>query len=254
MLTGDGETYTRGYKFDLTPTSDRRPFFHNFLRWRTLPEVLPLVRSGGMPLLESGYVLLLAALAQAIVLGLVLIVLPLAAGAPRRSLRKEPATSRRTIVYFLAIGLGFMFIELAAIHQFLLYLEEPIYASAIVLTAFLAFAGIGSYASARFAEVIGERHTSRLAALAVIVLCLGRGIVPRSVAHAQRRRAPVSQDLPVPVGDRAAGLRHGSDVPHRPHRSGQPGAGPGAVGLGGKRLCLGGGRGARDGARAGDRV
>ena len=172
FVTGDGETYTREYKFDLTPTSDRRPFFHNFLRWRTLPEVLPLVRSGGMPLLESGYVLLLAALAQAIVLGLVLIVLPLAAGAPRRSLRKEPATSRRTIVYFLAIGLGFMFIELAAIHQFLLYLEEPIYASAIVLTAFLAFAGIGSYASARFAEVIGERHTSRLAALAVIVLCL----------------------------------------------------------------------------------
>ncbi|MGB5621252.1 MAG: SAM-dependent methyltransferase [Gammaproteobacteria bacterium] len=195
FVAGDGEAYTRGYKFDLTPTADRRPFFHNFLRWRTLPEVLPLLRRGGMPLLESGYVLLLAALAQAIVLGLVLIVLPLAAGAPRRSLREAPATSRRTIVYFLAIGLGFMFIELAAIHQFLLYLEEPIYATALVLTAFLAFAGIGSYASSRFAELIGERQTSRLAALMVIALC-----VAGALFLDQLLTLSAAAPLPVKVG------------------------------------------------------
>lgn len=171
-VSGRGRRFADDYKFDLAPTTDRRPFFHNFLRWRTLPEVLPLLRSGGMPLLEAGYVLLLAALVQAILLGLLLIVLPLAAGAPRRGLGQRPARSRRTVVYFLAIGLGFMFIELAAIHQFLLYLEEPIYASAIVLTAFLAFAAAGSYLSGRLAAAWGERSNSRWAAAAVIGLGL----------------------------------------------------------------------------------
>ena len=171
-VSGRGQVFAADYKFELSPTTDRRPFFHNFLRWRTLPEVLPLLRSGGMPLLEAGYVLLLAALAQAILLGFVLIVMPLAAGRPRRSLARRPARSRRTVVYFLAIGLGFMFIELAAIHQFLLYLEEPIYASAIVLTAFLAFAAAGSYVSGRLAAGWGARRNSQWAATAVIGLCI----------------------------------------------------------------------------------
>ena len=51
------------------------------------------------------------------------------------------------LVYFLAIGFAFLFIEIAFIQKFVLFLSHPLYAVAVVLFAFLLFAGIGSAAS-----------------------------------------------------------------------------------------------------------
>jgi len=168
-----GDTgFAQSYKFDIRPVTDDRPFFNNFLRWRTVPEILSLLRSGGMPLLESGYVLMLAALLQAVVLGLLLIVLPLTVGRTRRDIDRDRATAIRTLGYFTAIGFGFMFIELAAIHRFLIFLEQPVYATAVVLTAFLACAGLGSFAGTHIVCWTGERRTSAFAALAVVAIGL----------------------------------------------------------------------------------
>ncbi|UCC13392.1 MAG: SAM-dependent methyltransferase, partial [Gammaproteobacteria bacterium] len=144
FAAGRGDAFAADYKFDIDPATDDRPFFHNFLRWSTVPEILGLLRNGGMALLEAGYVLLLATLIQAIVLGFLLVVAPLAASNARVSMVASPRLSLKTVVYFGAIGLAFMLVELAAIHRFILFLEEPIFSSAIVVSSFLVFAGLGS--------------------------------------------------------------------------------------------------------------
>ena len=46
LLGGQRETFVRGYKFDIRPATDDRPYFYSFLRWAHAPEILALSRSG----------------------------------------------------------------------------------------------------------------------------------------------------------------------------------------------------------------
>ena len=65
-LLGDApERYVDAYKFDIRPATDDRPYFSHFFRWRTLPEVMALRKAGGAGLIEWGYLVLVATLAQA---------------------------------------------------------------------------------------------------------------------------------------------------------------------------------------------
>lgn len=174
-LLGPGrDDYLRRYKFHIAPATDDRPHFFHFVKWRSLPELWSLKGQGGMPLLEWGYPVLLATLAQAALASLLLIGLPLAWQARPRSAqdrRTLPAGSRgRVLVYFLAIGFGFMFIEIAFIQKFVLFLSHPLYAVAVVLFAFLLFAGVGSRLSRRFAVVPVALAIAVAAALCLVAL------------------------------------------------------------------------------------
>ena len=156
------------YKFNLRPASDDRPYFFDFLKWRTLPELLALSRQGAMPLIEWGYLILLATLVQALVVSLVLIIVPLAVWHHRRT---TPARGRaRVAAYFLALGLAFLFVEIAFIQRLTLFLGHPLYAVAVVLAAFLMFAGLGAGLSPRLAARLpeGGRVSAVEAAVAAI--------------------------------------------------------------------------------------
>lgn len=169
FAAGRGEAFFEDYKFNVRPVDDDAPFFHDFLSPGTLPEILPLLKTGGMALLEAGLVLLLAALVQAVMLGGLLILLPLAAGDSRTALAGSGLT-RRVALYYAVIGFAFMFIELTALHRFALYLERPVYAAAVVLAAFLAFAGAGSALAGRIAMSARGPAFSARAGLAGILV------------------------------------------------------------------------------------
>lgn len=146
LLGEDRDDYLRRYKFHIAPATDDRPYFFHFFKWRSLPEIAGLKGSGGAPLIEWGYPILVATLAQAVAASALLILLPLVAlrggGAGRMARGK-------TFAYFAALGLAFLFIEIAFIQRFLLFLWHPLYAVAVVLASFLVFAGVGSGLSAR---------------------------------------------------------------------------------------------------------
>jgi len=150
-LLGRGrKDFVERYKFDLTPATDDRPYFFHFFKWRTLPELLDLRTRGGAPPLDWGYPVLVMALAQAVVVSLLLILLPLALSATRHAFAAAPAKLRRRVPgYFFALGLGFMAVEIPLLQRFTLFLSHPLYAAAIVLSAFLVFAGLGARFSAR---------------------------------------------------------------------------------------------------------
>jgi len=178
LLGPEREAFLRNYKFNVAPATDDKPHFFHFFKWRSLPEVLSLKEQGGLPLLEWGYPVLAATLVQAVIASVVLIALPLALVGRRKPTGAAPAASRgRVLAYFLAIGFGFMFIEIAFIQKFVLFLSHPLYAVAVVLFAFLLFAGIGS----RYSQRLRNRTASKprrvivfvaLAMAGCAVLCL----------------------------------------------------------------------------------
>ena len=150
LLGSERGAFVAGYKFNIAPATDDRPHFFQFFRWRTLPELLSLREQGGLPLLDWGYPVLVATLIQATLAGVALIVVPLHFGGAGSG--GAGAWSRwRVSTYFGAIGLAFMFVEIAFIQKFVLFLAHPLYAVAVVLCAFLVFAGLGSRYSPRVA-------------------------------------------------------------------------------------------------------
>jgi len=150
LLGTSPDAYMEDYKFNIRPATDDRPYFSHFLKWQTMSELLSLRNRGGLPLLEWGYLILVATLAAALLASFLLVLLPLwlqrSNGARRRGLRW------RMILYFAAIGTAFMFVEIAFIQKFILFLHHPLYAISVVLCAFLVFAGLGSLFSTRFGK------------------------------------------------------------------------------------------------------
>lgn len=170
-LTGDhGQAFIDAYKFNIEPATDDKPYLFHFFKWRSLPEILQLSRNGGIFLLESGYLLLIAALIQAVAASLLLIALPL------RLWHDKPKPERPMLGYFFSLGLAFLFIEIAFIQKFILILHHPLYAVTVVLSTFLLSAGAGSYFSAR---LLRQNAMLPIAAIALlsIVYCLGFGSI-----------------------------------------------------------------------------
>ncbi len=154
LLGADRREFQERYKFNLEPATDDRPYFFHFFKWRTLPELLSLRSRGGLPPLDWGYPVLVMALVQAVVISLLLILLPLALSGTRRAFATTPpGLRRRAVLYFLALGLGFMAIEIPFLQRFSLFLSHPLYAAAVVLAAFLVFAGLGARYSVRLAPM-----------------------------------------------------------------------------------------------------
>jgi len=172
-LNGDGAgQFMARYKFNITPATDDRPYFFHFFKWRVLPEILALRGQGGLPLLESAYLVMVATLLQAMVISGVFILLPLRVWRREAAAQASRVRRGRIAIYFSAVGLAFLFIEIAFIQKFILFLDHPLYAVATVLTAFLVFAGLGSASITRLRNPAAR--PSRLAGQAVAgILTLG---------------------------------------------------------------------------------
>lgn len=211
------------YKFDLSPASDDRPYFFHFFKWRTLPELLELRSQGGLPPLDWGYPVLVMALAQATLASLLLILLPLALASTRQAFAAAPANLRRRVpAYFLALGLGFMAIEIPLLQRFSQYLSHPLYAAAVVLAAFLVCAGLGARFSARLAPT-ARWPFAAIAALAGTYALLLPPVLAHSMALAQGWKilltlllvAPLAfcLGMPFPLGLAAVAARAAPLVP-----------------------------------------
>jgi len=170
LLSDDASRFSDRYKFHIGPATDNKPYYFHFFKWATLPEIFAVRKVGGAALIEWGYLILVATLAQALIAGVLLILLPLS-----RVRRSWPAgIAPRMGAYFLLLGFAFLFIEMAFIQKFILFLSHPLYSVAVVLSSFLVFAGIGSAASTTLARSLerDERSMISLAAWCILALAL----------------------------------------------------------------------------------
>jgi hypothetical protein len=154
------------YPFDIRPAVDDRPFFRNFFRWTSFAEAWRARGRGGMALLEAGYPVLAATLLQALVVGALLIVVPLAA-------LRRTGTMRgawRVVAYFACIGLAFLFVEVAFLQKLLRFVHHPTVALAVVLATFLVAAGTGSLATSRTRRAGNARRSLAVSIAGIVVL------------------------------------------------------------------------------------
>ena len=165
LLRDDAAAYIDRYKFDISPASDDRPYFFHFFKWGSLPEALALRKRGGADLIEWGYLILIGTLVQALVAGAALILLPLLL--VKRGWQR--GTTTRMGSYFFLLGLAFMFVEIAFIQKFILFLSHPLYSVAVVLSGFLVFAGIGSGYSKRLVARFESRNFSVVTFVVAII-------------------------------------------------------------------------------------
>jgi hypothetical protein len=101
---------------------------------------------------------------------------------------------------------AFMFVEIAFIQKFTLFLSHPLYAIAVVLFAFLLSAGVGSQVSERLA-----RHAARgprrvawpvaaIVVLAIVYMELLPAVLPGLAAWPDAARIAVAVALIFPLG------------------------------------------------------
>jgi SAM-dependent methyltransferase len=161
--------FLKRYKFYITPATDNRPYFFHFFKWSTLPEIFSLKGRGGLPLLEWTYPILIVTFLLAVVTSFVLILLPL------WTLRRNGGSwgnRSRIALYFLSLGLAFLFIEIAFIQKFILFLSHPLYAVAVVLCAFLVFAGLGSGYSSQLAQRF-QKFRQNIEGIPIVMAVIG---------------------------------------------------------------------------------
>jgi hypothetical protein len=161
---------TAGLPVDLTPPNDNRPFFFNQLPltelWKNGTQYRPLggVVSGNA---IASFTLILIIAVAVLIVTLVIIV-------PLRSAIRD-ASSRLAVggsAYFLLLGTGFMFVEIALVQRFSLFLGHPVYSLSIALFAIVLSTGVGSLLSERLRLETPSQFAVWAALLAAYIACL----------------------------------------------------------------------------------
>jgi hypothetical protein len=147
--------------FSLAPMTLDRPFFFSALRLADIG--LLLRRLEVLPQAEIGALVNLAVLMQAVAIAALVLLVPLAGG---RRVWPERGGIGWVLLYFPALGLGFLGIEIFLIEQVSLWLGDRTSGFALVLTGMLIFSGLGSAVSERFSG--RARQGVALAALVVV--------------------------------------------------------------------------------------
>ena len=166
LHAGDREAFYDGYLYDIRPTTDERPFFFHFFKWSRIAETYRSLDMKWQALIEGGYLVPLAFL-QALALSVLFILLPL-----RRLGGPGIKGSWGLLAYFFCLGLGYMFVEIAAVQRFILLLSHPTYSISAVIFSLLLASGLGSYLSGRI-NPGGRGHKLVLLGIGIITPMYG---------------------------------------------------------------------------------
>ncbi|MGA7462383.1 MAG: hypothetical protein WBW69_19270 [Candidatus Korobacteraceae bacterium] len=135
----DARAFSAAYSYNVAPVTDNAPFFFFTLK----PEqVFRGSDQGGIDWkVNLGIAILGIVLLVSIVAVIAFLVLPLALSPETRSGRSF------RVLYFIAIGLGYIMVEIAFIQRFVLFLGYPTYALTVVVFLMLLSSGAGSVIS-----------------------------------------------------------------------------------------------------------
>ncbi|UCC22305.1 MAG: SAM-dependent methyltransferase, partial [Planctomycetota bacterium] len=150
LLSPQYQTFYRNYAYNIRPANDDRPYFFDFFKWSSLPHMIRTMPRRWLPFSEWGYLVLVATLLQAVLASALFILLPLWIARPVRAVRSRKLPA---LVYFLLLGLAYMFLEMGFIQKMTLLIGHPVFGVAVTLVGFLLFSGCGSALSARLSRL-----------------------------------------------------------------------------------------------------
>ena len=168
--SGTEKAYFETYPLDVAPQSDSRPFPGRFLKWSKLKALYKMTGSRFYSLFMSGELVVYVVFLQALVIAIFLLMLPVF------TIKKQDKKSNIShILYFLAVGAGFMFVELFFIKKYIFIFGDPVISFTMVLTGVLVFSGLGGYCSQRIGPG-GLRYV--LIALIAVLIFIFLGLDP----------------------------------------------------------------------------
>jgi len=145
--SNDPTRFAQNYAYNVSPVSDSAPFFFFTLKTRHVIENIMAGTGHGMDWrINLGVVVLGMLLIISIVAVLAFLILPLALHRHRQS---APKTGIVALLYFIAVGFGFILVEISLIQRFVLFLGHPTYALTVVVFLLLLSSGAGSVAARR---------------------------------------------------------------------------------------------------------
>ena len=154
ITPGKRETFMASYPLDLTPPTDDNPFFFNMLKPLSVIKGMNVESEGVLSTNLMAIHNLLWLIAIVIILSLFLIIIPLIS---KMKTDVAKAVFNRYTLYFTALGIGFMLIEISLIQKFAVFLGHPTYSILVVLFTMLLFSGLGSFASKKLREKAGVK-------------------------------------------------------------------------------------------------
>ena len=155
LFSPDKRAFLKQYPLKVDPNTDNCPFFFNFLKpvhyfWK-LPGILTHF-TYPVFMFKSLFIIVL-------IMVFLAIVLPMIIFKGEGSLHSNLVSFRGGyIFYFTCLGLGFMLVEIPLIQKFILFLGQPLYAMAVILSTLLISSGIGSLLAGRFSNHIMLRQ------------------------------------------------------------------------------------------------
>ncbi len=179
---GNGDQNTsavRSLPLNLSPPTDDRPFFFHIKPLRYAFRDTTPNQSGTFVLeVQSGEIVIVL-LVLVVFLTSMFVIVPLFHGMGKESI---PA-SIPYLLFFAAIGMGFMLVEVSQMQRLIIFLGHPTYALSVVLSALLVFSGMGSY-STRQIQRPGRDGAVRLLLLLLALLAFGLFSIPAIAAFA----------------------------------------------------------------------
>jgi spermidine synthase len=166
LLAKDPLEFERNYQFDITPVSDNRPFFFYTVQPRDVAKFLLSSGDAADAKVNAAMPKLFSALAVSVVAMIIILILPPVVLGTRLPREKSVLSF---LFYFLAIGMGYILIEVALIQKFVLFLGHPTYALTVVIFSMLVSSGFGSFVSRK---VVADQNSRLRAVLGGAVIAV----------------------------------------------------------------------------------
>jgi len=195
IMSHDPYRFSASYDYNVSPVTDNAPFFFFTLKPARFLHA-DAEHEGVDWKVNLGVAVLAMLLAISVMAVVVFLILPLLI---RGKSSEDPP---QAVFYFVAIGLGYILVEVAFIQRFVLFLGHPTYALTVVIFLMLLSSGAGSVISRTFlanSAKIWIALTAIVVALALYVWVLPP-LLDHFVGEAFVSKLVISGCLLVPLG------------------------------------------------------
>ena len=153
------------WAFDIRAPTDDRPFFGNFTKLTKIGELKRAFGDLWLTQTELALLFVLAATGSIAIAGFMLTVFPLLTV---RAIRRSRGVGV-TAIYFTAIGLAYLMLEIVLLSKLIRLIGDPVLASAAAITGLLFFSGLGSLTAQKLSH---PKFVPRLMVALVLVAIL----------------------------------------------------------------------------------
>ncbi len=162
IASNDPFGFARGYAYNVAPVNDNAPFFFFTLK---LGQILHHegLQNGIDWKVNLGVAVLGMVLIISLVAVVLFLILPLALGT------SGARNNAAGLLYFVAVGLGYIMVEIAFIQRFVLFLGHPTYALTVVVFLLLLSSGAGSMLSRKW---LGDTRRAWLPLILIVAALL----------------------------------------------------------------------------------